>query len=102
MKANSQKLTTLNTQRSNALSERVDPIGNLDTKGALYLGLVEHRIGWSGNRTRKLLTVARLDVAVSCELRVVSYEFAGNLLDHLGEIVPGANALVGIVVDSGL
>ena len=52
---------------SNALTEGVGPVGDLDMEGLLDLALVEHGIGGTLHGTGELIAVAGLDVATSCE-----------------------------------
>ena len=78
---------------SNTLLERIGPVGYLDTKGFLNLGLVEHGIGGTLYGTGKLVAMAGLYIARGGAV-VLGY--------HLGEVVPRTHALVGIVVDARL
>ena len=70
-------------------------------EGFLYLCLVQDGVGGALHGRGVLAAQARTDVAMApgfCR----GAERVGRLLYHLGEIVPGAYAKVGIVVDAAL
>ena len=70
-------------------------------EGFLYLCLVQDGVGGALHGRGVLAAQARTDVAMALGF-CRGAERVGRLLYHLGEIVPGAYAKVGIVVDAAL
>lgn len=73
--------------------ERVCPIGDVQAEGLLDVCFVEHAVGRTFDLRGKFVAMAGLYVA--CRV-------SGIFGDHAGEVVPGAYALVAIVVDAGV
>ena len=69
-------------------------------EGFLYLCLVQDGIGGTLHGRRVLAAQAWTDVAMALGF-CRGAERVGRLLYHLGEVVPGADAEVGVVVDAG-
>ena len=76
---------------SQAGFQRIHPIRNMDTKSFFDLSFVEYRISRTNNRTRKLVTMAGLNVT----LRMARQ--SGN---YLREIVPRADPFVAEMIDA--
>ena len=84
-------------QVCDALPEGVCPVGDVQAEGFLYLGLVQDGVGGALDGRGVLAAEAGTDVA----LALLRAEGVGGVLYHLGEVVPGADAEVGVVVDAG-
>ena len=81
-----------------ALPEGVCPVGDVQAEGFLYLGLVQDGVGGALDGRGVLAAEAGAYVAMA----LLGREGVGGVLYHLGEVVPGADAEVGVVVDAGL
>ena len=84
-------------QVCDALPEGVCPVGDFDAEGPLYLGLVQDGVGGALDGRGVLAAEAGTNVAMA----LLGKEGVGGVLYHLGEVVPGADAEVGVVVDAG-
>ncbi len=74
-----------------AFFERIDPIRNFDAEGFSDAAFVEDGVGGTFHGTWVFCRVAGLYVAAFV---------TGNSGNHLGEVVPGANAFVGEVINA--
>lgn len=73
------------------LFQRIGPVGDFQAEGCLYLGLVEYRVAGAYDFRGELVAVTGLYVAGGV---------AGIFGDCFREVVPRADAFVGVVVDA--
>lgn len=88
-------------QFCDTLPEGVCPVGDVQMEGFLYLCLVQDGVGGALHGRGVLAAQAWAYVAMALGF-CRGAERIGRLLYHLGEVVPGAYAKVGIVVDAAL